>query len=294
MIRKDKIWTLTSNYKKTYTPDADRGWAALQEKIAAEQETTPRIIKMKNPGRWWRVAAIFVLFVGAGFIFQQFLNGGLETLATAEGAVKQLLLADGTEVWLNENSQLHYPEAFDGKERKVVLQGEAFFEVSKNEEKPFVIELEEGQIRVVGTSFNVRSLESEDFVEVEVASGKVIFACDDIDPMAMTANSKCVFDKKTTKMTTSKSANLNGMAWKREELRFQNTPLKEVFESLERFYKIEFEVVEKSIFDCDGFTSRLKKDNLQKAITILSEIYVFEFKETADHGFLVKGGTCPH
>lgn len=292
MIKKDKLWDLTAHYKKDYKPDHKKGWASMQQKMVAEQPAA-KVVRMSGMRKWLRVAAVFAVFIGGAFLFQQYLNDGMESLATAEGTKKEVQLSDGSKVWLNENSELRYPATFEGEERVVYLTGEAFFEVAKKTDQPFKIKMDDSEVRVIGTSFNVRSHESEDFVEIQVATGKVIFEVEEQDAMALSPMDKAIFDKKAAKIKQTKDENLNACAWKREELRFNNTPLKEVFNCMERFYKIDFEVENQDILECGGFSTRLKKESLQKAITGLTETYNVEFIKQNDSNFLVKGGACP-
>ncbi|MFT4761658.1 MAG: transmembrane sensor [Paraglaciecola sp.] len=295
MIQKDKIWDLTSQYNEDYEPNYDKGWSDMQQKMATESRPEAKVVRMIGVRKWLRVAAIFAFFVGGAFIFQQFLNDGMTTLATSEGAIQEIQLSDGTKVWVNENSEFRYPEAFENEERVVYLKGEAFFDVAKNPNKPFRIEMEDARVEVLGTSFNIRSHESEDFVEVQVETGKVMFAAAENEPVALTAMDKGTFDKKKAKVKQSRDENSNACAWKRDELRFNNTPLNEVLNCLERFYKIDLDIENKGILNCeDPFTTRLNKASLQKAITGLSATYEVEFVEQSNGTYAVKGGACPN
>lgn len=294
MIKKDKIWDLTSQYKENYEPNHDKGWASMQQKMAAESRPEAKVVRMLGARRWLRVAAIFALFVGGAFIFQQVLQDDLQTLATNDG-IQEIELSDGTKVWVNENSELRYPEAFGEDERVVYLKGEAFFDVAKNPNKPFRIEVEDAHVKVLGTSFNVRSHDTEDFVEVQVETGKVMFAAAKNKPMALSAMDKATFDKNAAKVEQTRDENSNACAWKRDELRFNNTPLNEVFDLMERFYKIELTIENTDILNCqDPFTTRLNKASLQKAITALSATYDVEFVEQSKGNHMVKGGACPN
>jgi ferric-dicitrate binding protein FerR (iron transport regulator) len=294
MIKKDKIWDLTSQYKEDYEPNHHKGWADMQRKMASESDSTAKVVQMSGARKWLRVAAILALFVGGAFIFQTILGDNLETLATNDGKIQEIELSDGTKVWVNGNSELRYPETFEDGERVVYLKGEAFFDVAKHTNKPFRIEMEASHVEVLGTSFNVRSHEGEDFVEVQVETGKVMFAADKNEPMALTAMDKVTFDKKVAKCKQSRDENSNACAWKRNELRFNKTPLNEVFDLMERFYKIDLNIENTDVSNCDDpFSTRLNKASLQKAITALSAIYDIEFVEQSNGKYLVKGGVCP-
>lgn len=95
------------------------------------------------------------------------------TLKTPRGGQFSLVLPDGTKVWLNAASSLKYPVAFNGKERKVILSGEAYFEVAKNQQQPFVVQLPRMQVQVLGTQFNVMAYADEAHVRTTLLQGAV-------------------------------------------------------------------------------------------------------------------------
>jgi ferric-dicitrate binding protein FerR (iron transport regulator) len=83
------------------------------------------------------------------------------TITTPNGGQYQIELADGTQVWLNAGSSLHFPTSFAGKERRVDITGEAYFEVAKNKEMPFIVSAPSSQVKVLGTHFNIMAYENE-------------------------------------------------------------------------------------------------------------------------------------
>ena len=128
-------------------------------------------------------AAIMVFSVLSTYLLMTNMGGRGEELAryqefsTPPGQRARVLLADGTEVWLNANSTLRYPERFDLKQREVELQGEAFFEVEKNKEKPFVVKTSKMDIQVTGTKFNVSAYEAEKYFVTSLVEGAVSVFC---------------------------------------------------------------------------------------------------------------------
>src|SRR5690606_31471902 len=93
------------------------------------------------------------------------------TLSTPKGGQYQVILSDGTKVWLNAASSLRYPTVFTGNERKVILNGEAYFEVAKNEKQPFKVVTDRQELLVLGTHFNINSYEDEPDVKTTLLEG---------------------------------------------------------------------------------------------------------------------------
>jgi transmembrane sensor len=162
-------------------------------------------------------------------------------LASATSGVLSLQLSDGSQVALNKGSDLRYPVLFGDRERLVHLQGEAFFNVAANKSKPFVISAGEVSIRVVGTSFNVRSKTNEQTVEVTVRDG-VVEVIGKADKVQLTKGQVAVFNESTGLISKSENINVNYNAWLSKELVFSEMPLSDAFNVLENVYHIKFNV----------------------------------------------------
>lgn len=140
---------------------------------------------MSNTGpkyyQWLQIAAIFILAFCLSWTVFYFMNrkpdtGSLEynQIITTKGQKSQIILSDGTTVWLNSETTLRYPSAFNDMKREVFLEGEAFFEVQKKGNKiPFIVKTSEIDIKVLGTSFNVMAYPDEETIETTVVEGSV-------------------------------------------------------------------------------------------------------------------------
>jgi transmembrane sensor len=210
--------------------DLHKGWQQVQSKAKRKKSISMHPVK--------RVAAIAVLLIMGGlfayFLFQKIENKPmLMESATLAQQTDSILLADGTTVWLNRNSKLYYPIKFNGKTRKVKLEGEAFFDVSKNPKKPFIVETSHSTITVLGTTFNINTNLLQ--TEVAVATGKVNVESGYTkttvtlipDQMATVTNSG---------LAKSQITNPNYLSWKTGVFLFEDTPLKDVVRDLNTFY----------------------------------------------------------
>jgi len=164
------IWEESRQLAITTSMDENKAWQKFQRRIKKAEA-------WKNPGRfgWWRIAASILIIVGAIWFTSSIVNKGTteaEILSIASAnEVKKDTLPDGSVATLNKHSVLTYPSSFKGKTRKVKLEGEAFFNVKANKEKPFIIDVNDVQVKVVGTSFNVKS--NNGVTEVIVETGIV-------------------------------------------------------------------------------------------------------------------------
>ena len=171
---------------------------------------------------------------------------GYNTMTTPKGRQFQLVLPDGSKVWLNAASSIRYPTVFTGNERKVEVTGEAYFEVVRNAASPFRVKVnDETEVEVLGTHFNVNSYENEESinttllegsVSVKSSSEKLLLRPGQQAKVAGTEKIKLVEDVDVEKV----------MAWKNGVFDFQDATLQEVMRQLERWYDIDV-VYEKNI-----------------------------------------------
>lgn len=167
----DRLYTIWENSKTPAAgkePDIDRAWEHF---VAKRADHTAAPMSMRKGGAWKRVAAVaaVLLVLLCGGLWYLNTTTGLEY--RTEALAEVLTLPDQSTITLNRNSRLSCARAFNRKDRTVNLEGEAFFDVAKNPEKPFIIHVKDIDVRVVGTSFNIRS--GKDLTEIAVESGIV-------------------------------------------------------------------------------------------------------------------------
>jgi len=234
----DKVQEIQNQFK------TDKAWSSVKSRIMLTKKssvnTENQIFAKSNWKKLLQLAAMFLLVIGIGYAsFQIYKQHSLNQTFTSKNheSRKIILLADGSKVTLNAGSEIVYPKVFKGKERRIQLKGEAFFNISKNRNKPFIISVENAEIKVLGTSFNVIAKNSQ--VEVLVESGKVQFA------RTNNPNDKLILEKgdfgvlidSSIKKTSLKDENY--LSWKTRKLVFKNMPLKAVSKIIDRTYQVQ-------------------------------------------------------
>lgn len=162
------------------------------------------------------------------------------TLSTPTGGQYNIVLADGTKVYLNAVSSIKYPTQFNGDQRIVELDGEAYFEVAKNKNKPFIVKSGDQDIEVLGTHFNVHAYDNESVVKTTLLEGSVAVNYKNqkaILKPGQQSNVSDKFNKITIKQVDTEAA----IAWKNGRFKFDNADLKTVMRQLERWYGIKVE-----------------------------------------------------
>jgi len=184
-----------------------------------------------------------VLLVGVLLFF--FVKNPEDTLvAVSSGNTQKMVsLPDGSAVWLNKESSLSYPENLDGRERTVSLVGEAYFEVAKNPEKPFVVSVNGATVTVLGTAFNIKS--AHDNVTLSVTEGRVSFAKNENKKILVKGHEAELIDNAIVVRDNYKTENF--LAWKTKKMSFNNIPLGKIANELSNYFGISIQVKDSSL-----------------------------------------------
>ena len=229
-----------------------------------------------------KVAAIFVL----GFALHFFLNWQKTThhelqhqIHVPTGQHVEIMLADGSKVWLNSGSTLTFPSKFNGKKRMVELDGEGFFEVKSDKEHPFIVSTSKYQVKAVGTSFNIYDYQDSPQFEAALLNGKVEVTTNakKSSVVILTPNQRAALCQGVLKVKPIENA--NNYLWRKGILYF-NEPLLEVFDKLQEYYDIEFPIRNSSLTRKSPYcTGKFRaKDGLEHIIRVLKETNHFDYQ----------------
>ncbi|MBV7533959.1 FecR family protein [Chitinophaga sp. sic0106] len=202
----------------------------------------------------------------------------VNTLQTPKGGQYQVVLSDGTKVWLNAASTLTYPASFRGNTRTVTLSGEAYFEVAANANMPFYVNTPEEQVLVLGTSFNVKAYTEEKRNTTTLIDGAVKVAKAEKE-IVLQPGEQTVYNKSTGRLQASGGDPARAIAWKNGQFAFKNDDLKEVMQTISRWYDTEVkydETLDISTIHVTGFMRR--QANLSSTLEILEITAGVHFK----------------
>lgn len=211
-------------------------------------------------------------------------------MKTSDSEQKEVTLPDGSHIWLNDHSTLTYDANFE--DRNVNLEGEAFFEVEHMENRPFTIHSGDVTTTVLGTSFNVRAYAAEKQVEVTVETGRVALAPIDEKkkPVVLPAGTSGIFDKKIREVRVAKEKMPNALAWKTHFLYFDETLMKDIIETLERYFEVDISVSTKSIYECH-YTVSFEEPRIEEVLSVLAGTFSLEITRK-NGGYLLSGEGC--
>lgn len=160
-------------------------------------------------------------------------------MQTPRGGQYQLLLPDGTKVWLNAASSIRYPTVFSDKERKVELNGEAYFDVAQNKSKPFIVKSGDLEVTVLGTQFNVMAYEDEVTHQTTLVEGKVLLTKDH-QRKELHPGEQGIVNDQYKDIVIDKHADIDkAIAWRAGFFKFSNTDIKTLMREISRWYDVE-------------------------------------------------------
>lgn len=195
------------------------------------------------------------------------------TITTPRAGQYRLTLTDGTKVWLNAATSLQFPASFSGKERRVKLSGEAYFEVAKNSQQPFIVETPRQTIEVLGTHFNVNAYEEETATKTTLLEGRVKVA---------TGSSSAVLQPGQQAASETDAIQVNvadteeAVAWKNGYFKFNKADIQTIMRQLERWYDVEVEY--RGAVPTDLFVGKINRsENISGVLRVL-ELSEVQFK----------------
>tara|TARA_B100000609_G_scaffold198251_1_gene197364 strand:- start:931 stop:1947 length:1017 start_codon:yes stop_codon:yes gene_type:complete len=239
-----------------------------------------QVVKKRN---WITIGIAASLFLAVAFSF--FIQRAVLEVEPSIRIVKKenprgqkstIMLPDGTKVILNAESTISYKSSFDSNERKVVLHGEAFFDVTRDPQRPFMVETKNLVTTALGTSFNVNAYKDQE-EHVTLLTGKVsVNQLDRRHYEILNPGERADF--RDGLITKYKDASLNDVKWKDGILLFQKTPFEEGIIELERWYGVSIEVQNYPENTSKNFTGIFENDNLSNVLESLGYAMRFDYK----------------
>lgn len=299
--KSEKVWDLSKQLKSERTVDVDAGWMKLKCCLSDKKEPDnegvvmedkqPQIISLerkRNVFPLFRIAAGILLVLGMGLAAYYFTRPQLTeqlTFATKNTSGEKIL-PDGTVIFLNKNSLISYPASFDGDIREVKLTGEAFFNVKRDEKHPFIIKANGTEIKVLGTSFNVKAYSSN--VEVVVESGKVQFS-KNTQKVLLIKGDKAVVTEGKDLIEKSENTDENILTYKTQKLIFEKTSLEQVALTLTEVYGVPV-TLSPNLKNCK-LTATFEKEKFESILDVIAETLTLSI-DKKDNQIYLDGKGC--
>lgn len=225
------------------------------------------------------VAAGLVLLIGFGWMFYSYQRPACMLTVLTNAETQRIQLPDGSEVTLNRHSQLSYPETF-GEERIVKLDGEAYFEVSKNPEKPFRVKTNGVTVSVLGTHFNVNAYATDTLVETTLLEGSVAVSDNkNGNQVILKPNETAVYRKATGMLTMHSDSDAdNEISWRDGILSFDNATMGEIARQLSHHFNVTIQIEGEQLRNYKLNASFKQDETLEEILEMLAPIGDFTYK----------------
>lgn len=282
------IWDKTKELKQEQTVDVDLAWNKVKSKMQHPKEA--KVIPM-YPKKVWspaRIAASITLIIATGLLVLLLTNKKTEllTIQTNRNTIQQTL-PDGSVVFLNRNTKISYPSDFDGNTREISLSGEAFFDIQRDESKPFIIHANGTDVKVLGTSFNVKAYDKN--VRVNVESGKVQFASKK-QKTILEKGEEAAFEAENDTIIKQLTYNKNAIAYKTRTYIFEDTSLENVINILSEGYQADIKIRNSALKTC-RLTTTFENESLPNALNVIAETLNIKISKEGQK-YLLDGQGC--
>ncbi len=289
------IWLISQTKMSGWEPDVEDGLVKLKQRIA-EDENNTKTIRRPVVFSILRYAAAAIFLVSLVYFVRGVGSPAIEwqIAETATNEIKTITLEDNSQVTLNGGTYFSFPNEFEANSRIVRMDGEGFFEIARDEARPFSIEMDHGTVRVLGTSFNITNAPEANTTTISVATGKVAFIPKGSkQEFILEVNDKLIYNANTQQYRKVKDLSPNEWSWKTKELVFQDTKLEEVIPAIEKYFDIRLSLANAQLADCRNLTATFtdaSKMDVLSALTLTVGVDIKKAKE-ADT-FVLFGGSC--
>ena len=254
---------------------------ALFTKEENDSKEKPKNVRTFSLLKWGtRIAASVLVILSCGLLINEYRynqSAGVQTVTVPAGQRAQIVLADGTKVWLNAKSTLTYATSFGRKNRNVELDGEAYFEVAKNEKIPFFVNTEYNKIRVVGTCFNVSAYKGSNEFETTLVEG-IVDVYNRSDDRVITRLVKDeFFTARGNSYQKKKLHSYEYLRWKEGLYCFDDTPFNYLLDRLEKYYSVEITVERPAILDYHCTGKFKENDGVEHILKVIQKDHPFSY-----------------
>ena len=268
----------------------------IRQDLASDEA---RLVTLGKRNTWRSVAAIaavFALFFTLCLAWPALrgrINSAQLTVVTASAKQKkQIVLADGSTVWINSSSQIKYPLKFENAIREVYLTGEAYFDIKHDVSRPFIIHTGKVVTTVLGTAFNIKEDKHSHTVVVTVTRGKVSVANGSQSLGTITPNQQITFNTVTDKHVQHGIDAEKVIAWQENYIHFNDVTFAEAAAQLQQRFKVKIIFSNEKIKNCEFTGAALKQEKLDNILKVICEFNKAAYQTRADGTIVIDGPGC--
>lgn len=268
--------------------DTDKAWLKVKGRMA---QPKGREVQFSSYWNVLRVAAVLIVAIGIGYIAYQWTSTPDQVITiAAQNSIVRDTLPDGSLAVLNKRSSIQYAYNPSNNQRKVQLEGEAFFEVKHEENQPFIIETGEVIIEDIGTTFNVTAFPESPTIEVYVETGEVAFYSLKDAGLNLVAGETGVYHKANKSFARLLKPDTNRLAYKTGVFTFRNADLESIVNDLNAVYEHQIRISSESIKSC-RLNVAFKNERLEDVVEIIAETLKLSVTKEGED-YVLTGSGC--
>lgn len=270
MLEDKKIESLIENYNQQKQIDTAAGWERVHKRIVADKRRRIIFNYARNAAAILLPLMLLFQYVVNPILENRRLEGETITISSATGIVTKAILPDGSEVWLNSQSTLTYPQRFTKKHRTVNLSGEAFFSVVSDKKNRFeVITPQDVVVSAYGTEFNVSTYANDPNCEVSLAKGHVEITTKALgEPQPLNVDEKAIYDKQSGKIAIHPTDTYVDTAWKDGKMIFRRAKLDQIADKLSKKFGVSFTLEDEGLKEYE-YTATFVDESLEDILELL-------------------------
>jgi ferric-dicitrate binding protein FerR (iron transport regulator) len=261
-----QIYSLTSSIPPYFYADKEKAWKKIDRQTQSSGEKVRQLFNRLK----FTAAAVALLLVSLTMFWTYHTRTlderrNFSEVVAPPGQKTMVVLPDSSIVWLNSGSSLKYNGNFNVKHREVLVTGEAFFDVKRNETKKFSVRTGILSVQVYGTAFNVKNYDNDMLQEITVSDGLISINDKTNELMQLKPGHQAVLNKTTNKLTFAIADPEIVSSWKNNELKFDNTPFTEMVKYMERWYGVNIDI-DPSMIGKHNYTFKIKTETLTEIL----------------------------
>lgn len=279
-------WELAGKFQLKNKGDVDKAWSNFQSLV---QETKPKS-KIYTFRPFLKVAAAILITVSLSLIF--FNSWNTQEYETGISETLEVILEDESVILLNESSTLSISKVFNEEDRLVQFSGEAYFDIARDIERPFIIESRGSLITVLGTSFNVDARPGDETIQVDVTSGRVSLSeiGKEEDQIFLTEGMRGILDITNRELVSKTYSNENFLSWSSNTLEFKDLKMEEVVEDISKHFKTEVKINNEAILNCN-FTSTFTEPTIEEVLKVMTLTLDLSYVKSGEE-YVLSGEGC--
>lgn len=279
-------WELAGKFQLKNKGDVDKAWSNFQSLV---QETKPKS-KIYTFRPFLKVAAAILITVSLSLIF--FNSWNTQEYETGIGETLEVILEDKSVILLNESSTLSISKVFNEEDRLVQFSGEAYFDIARDTERPFIIESKVSRITVLGTSFNVDARPGVETIQVDVTSGRVSLSeiGKEEDQIFLTEGMRGILDITNRELVSKTYSNENFLSWSSNTLEFKDLKMEEVIEDISKHFNTEITINNEAILNCN-FTSTFTQPTIEEVLKVMTLTLDLSYDKSGEE-YVLGGKGC--